>query len=335
LSILVTGCAGFIGAHLARRLVADGESVLGLDDFNAYYDPELKAARVRWLHEAGEMPVHRVGVEDAQALRQLFETERPKVVVHFAAQAGVRYSIEDPASYVRSNLVGFANLLECCRETEVEHLVYASTSSVYGLSQDHPYRETGVADHPMSFYAATKRADEMMAHSYAHLYGLPCTGLRFFTVYGPWGRPDMALFKFTRAILAGEPIDIYNNGQLRRDWTYVDDIVEGVSRIIRQPAAPDPDWRADAPTLGRSTAPARIFNIGANQPVELLRFIEVLEDSLNLKATRNLLPMQPGDVQATWADVAALEEAVGYRPRVSVEEGVPRFVAWFRDYYGL
>jgi UDP-glucuronate 4-epimerase len=235
---------------------------------------------------------------------------------------------------VRSNLVGFANLLECCRGSGVEHLVYASTSSVYGLSQDHPYRETGSADHPMSFYAATKRADEMMAHSYAHLYGLPCTGIRFFTVYGPWGRPDMALFKFTRAMLAGEPIDIYNHGRMRRDWTYIDDIVEGITRVMRQPATPDPGWAPGSPAGGSSSAPSRIFNIGADQPVELLRFIEVLEQCLGVRAERNSMPMQPGDVEATWADVAALEAAVGYRPRVSVEEGVPRFVSWFREYYG-
>jgi UDP-glucuronate 4-epimerase len=335
LTILVTGCAGFIGAHLARRLVADGRTVVGLDDFNAYYDPDLKEARVRWIHQAGPMAVHRIGLEDADAMAELFAATQPRVVVHLAAQAGVRHSIEDPASYVRSNLVGFANLIEGCRQHEVQHLVYASTSSVYGLGQAHPYRENQTADQPMSFYAATKRADEMMAHSYAHLYGLPCTGLRFFTVYGPWGRPDMALFKFTRAMLAGEPIDIYNHGQMQRDWTYVDDIIEGVVRVMDQPAAPDPGWSAAAPTPGRSSAPSRIYNIGADQPVELMRFIEVLEASLGVSAERKLLPMQPGDVAATWADVSALEAAVGYRPQVSVEEGVPRFVAWYRDYYSV
>jgi len=334
-SILVTGCAGFIGAHLARRLLVEGETVAGLDDFNAYYDPALKEARVRWVQEAGELDLHRVALEDAAGLAAVFDAVRPSVVIHLAAQAGVRHSIEDPASYVRSNLVGFANLLECCRQHEVAHLVYASTSSVYGLSTQRPYREDQPADHPMSFYAATKRANEAMAHSYAHLYGLPCTGLRFFTVYGPWGRPDMALFKFTRAMLTGEPIQIYNEGRLRRDWTYIDDIVEGVVRVSRAAPSPDADWVSAPPALGSSSAPSRIFNIGADSPVELLRFIEVLEQSLGVAAVRELLPMQPGDVAATWADVSSLEASVGYRPQVAVEQGVPRFIEWYREYYGV
>jgi len=338
MTILVTGTAGFIGYHTAEALLARGESVVGLDIVNDYYDPALKEARlVRLAGRAGFVEA-RVDIADRPGLEAVFARHRPRGVIHLAAQAGVRYSVENPHAYAGSNLVGFLNILECSRQGHVEHLVYASTSSVYGANAALPFSEQHGVGHPMSLYAATKRANEVMAHSYAHLYGLPCTGLRFFTVYGPWGRPDMALFKFTRAILSGEAIDVYNNGDMRRDFTYVDDIVEGVVRVFDRPARPDGAWNpaSEHPDPGASgIAPFRIYNIGRGSPVPLMEFIRVLEDKLGRRALCNMLPMQPGDVAATFADTSALARDTGYAPSTSVETGVGRFVDWYREYYGV
>ncbi len=330
---LVTGAAGFIGSHVAHRLLDAGEQVVGLDNLNAYYDPALKAARLARLTSRPGFTFAKVDLTDRPAMEQLFAGHRPATVIHLAAQAGVRYSLENPHAYVDANLVGFMNILEGCRNHGCGHLVYASTSSVYGLDQAMPFSEHRGAGHPMTLYAATKKANELMAHSYAHLFRLPCTGLRFFTVYGPWGRPDMALFKFTDAILAGRPIELYNNGDMVRDFTYVDDIVEGLVRIAAQPAQPDPAWNAATPDPARSSAPWRVFNIGNSNPVPLLRYVDALETALGRKAERRLLPMQPGDVPATSADVSELEAATSFRPATSVEDGVARFVAWYRDYH--
>ncbi len=331
--ILVTGAAGFIGSHVAHRLLDAGEQVLGLDNLNAYYDPTLKAARLARLTARPGFAFTKTDLADQAAMAALFAQHHPKTVIHLAAQAGVRYSLENPHAYVEANLVGFMNVLEGCRNHGCGHLVYASTSSVYGLDQAMPFSEHRGAGHPMTLYAATKKANELMAHSYAHLFRLPCTGLRFFTVYGPWGRPDMALFKFTDAILAGRPIELYNNGDMVRDFTYVDDIVEGIVRIAAQPAQPDPAWDAKRPDPARSSAPWRVFNIGNSNPVPLLRYVDALEAALGRKAERKLLPMQPGDVPATSADVSELEAATSFRPATSVEDGVARFVAWYRDYF--
>jgi UDP-glucuronate 4-epimerase len=333
MTILVTGAAGFIGSHVAHQLLDADEEVLGLDNLNAYYDPTLKAARLARLTARQGFTFAKVELADNAGMAKLFAKHRPSTVIHLAAQAGVRYSLENPHAYAESNLVGFLNVLEGCRNNGCGHLVYASTSSVYGLDQAMPFSEHRGAGHPMTFYAATKKANELMAHSYAHLFRLPCTGLRFFTVYGPWGRPDMALFKFTDAILAGRPIELYNNGDMVRDFTYVDDIVEGIVRVSRQPAQPDPAWNAKHPDPARSSAPWRVFNIGNNAPVQLLRYVDALEAALGRKAERILLPMQPGDVPATEADVSELETATGFRPNTSVEDGVARFVAWYRAYF--
>ena len=332
MKIMVTGAAGFIGSHVARRLLERKWEVIGLDNSNAYYDVRLKEARLARLRQSGNFSFVKAGVEDSPALQRVFAQARPVRVVHLAAQAGVRYSIEHPQAYVSSNLVGFANMLEVCRHSRVGHLVFASTSSVYGASRMIPFSEHGVTDHPVSFYAATKKANEAMAHSYAHLYRLPCTGLRFFTVYGPWGRPDMALFKFTEAILAGRPIQVFNNGNMVRDFTYVDDIVEGIVKVLDQPAEPDPNWNAKAPDPASSSAPYRIYNIGNSTPVNLMRYIEVLETCLGKKAIVDFQPMQPGDVPETYADTAALEKAVGYKPDTPIEVGVKRFVDWYLEY---
>jgi len=332
--ILVTGVAGFIGYHTACRLLARGERVVGADSLNAYYDVRLKEARLARLAGREGFTFHRLDVADREGLRALFERERPARVVHLAAQAGVRYSLENPAAYVDSNLVGFGNILEGCRQGEVEHLVYASSSSVYGANTVTPFSVHHNVDHPVSLYAATKKANELMAHTYSHLYALPTTGLRFFTVYGPWGRPDMALFLFTRAILAGRPIDVFNHGRMQRDFTYIDDVVEGVVRILDLPPQPDPAWDAVAADPGSSRAPYRIYNIGGSRPVELLRFIEVLEACLGRKAEKHYLPLQPGDVVSTCADTADLERATGFRPSVPIEEGIARFVEWYRGFYG-
>jgi len=333
LKILITGAAGFIGSALALRLLARGDEVVGIDNHNDYYDPAIKEARLaRHVDHPGYTHL-RIDLADREAIKQAFATHKPQRVVNLAAQAGVRYSIENPMSYVDSNLVGFANILEGCRHHGIEHLVFASSSSVYGANTNMPFSVHNNVDHPLSLYAASKKANELMAHTYSHLYNLPATGLRFFTVYGPWGRPDMALFTFTRAILAGEPINVFNHGKHRRDFTYIDDIVEGVVRILDRPAQPNPDWSGDTPDPATSIAPWRVYNIGNNKPVELMRYIEVLEECLGKKAEKNMLPLQPGDVPDTYADVKELVLEIGYKPDTSVEEGVRKFVEWYRDYH--
>ena len=333
MKILVTGSAGFIGSALALRLLERGDEVIGIDNLNDYYDVGLKQARLeRTLDHTGFTDL-RLDLEDRDGMAKAFADHRPQRVVNLAAQAGVRYSIENPLAYVDTNLLGFAHVLEGCRHTGVEHLVYASSSSVYGANTSMPFSVHDNVDHPLSLYAASKKANELMAHTYSHLYRLPTTGLRFFTVYGPWGRPDMALFKFTRAILAGEPIDVFNYGKHRRDFTYIDDIIEGVVRTMEKVPAPNPDWSGDEPDPATSRAPWRVYNIGNHQPIELMRYIEVIEGCLGKKAEKNLLPMQPGDVPDTYADVSALTEDVGYKPSTPIEVGVKRFVEWYRDYY--
>jgi UDP-glucuronate 4-epimerase len=332
--VLVTGAAGFIGFHLCRRLLDRGNQVIGVDNLSDYYDVRLKEARLALLRE-DRFEFLRLDIADRERVSSLFEKYGFSQVLHLAAQAGVRYSLQNPHAYIDANLVGFMNILEGCRHARTAHLVFASSSSVYGANQKLPFSEHDNVDHPVSLYAATKKANELMAHTYANLYGLPCTGLRFFTVYGPWGRPDMALFKFTRNILEGKPIEVYNQGRMIRDFTYIDDVVEGVVRILDQPAQPDPNWTGETPDPARSFAPYRVYNIGNNQPVELLRYIEVLERCLGRKAQMLLMPMQPGDVPATMADITELIEAVGFRPVTPVEEGVPRFVEWYRSYYGV
>ncbi len=331
--ILITGAAGFIGSALALRLAERGERITGLDNLNNYYDVRLKEARLARLSGKREFEFVRSDITDGAAMSALFARQKFDAVVHLAAQAGVRYSLENPKAYIDSNLVGFGHILEGCRHGGVRHLVFASSSSVYGANQRLPFSEHDNVDHPVSLYAATKKANELMAHSYAHLYRLPCTGLRFFTVYGPWGRPDMALFKFTRGILAGEPLPVFNRGKMIRDFTYIDDIVEGVIRVVDHPAEPDPKWNAERPDSARSNAPWRIYNIGNNQPIELMRYIEVLEKYLGKKAIIDLQPIQPGDVPSTYADTAELEAATGFKPATTVETGVGRFVDWYREYY--
>ncbi|HSD60626.1 MAG TPA: NAD-dependent epimerase [Burkholderiales bacterium] len=334
-TILITGAAGFIGSTLAIRLLERGDAMFGIDNLNDYYDPRLKEARLARLRKYPGFAFEKLDIADRARMAALFREHRFDAVVNLAAQAGVRYSIENPHAYVDANLVGFTNVLEGARHSKVGHLVFASSSSVYGANTRLPFSEHDNVDHPVSLYAATKKANELMAHCYAHLYGLPCTGLRFFTVYGPWGRPDMALFKFTAGILAGQPIPVFNRGEMVRDFTYVDDIVEGVLRVIDSPPAPDPAWRGDAPDPASSYAPYHVFNIGNNQPVKLMRYIEVLEQCLGKKAVLDLLPMQPGDVPATYADTSALEAAVGFRPATPVETGIARFVEWYKTYYGV
>jgi UDP-glucuronate 4-epimerase len=333
LPILVTGVAGFIGFHLARRLLDDGQSVLGLDNLNDYYDVSLKEARLSQLCRRPRFEFVKLDLGNRLAMESLFAGNSFHRVVHLAAQAGVRYSLVNPHAYVDSNLLGFLNILEGCRARSVPHLVFASSSSVYGANTAMPFSVHHNVDHPLSLYAATKKANELMAHTYSHLYGLPCTGLRFFTVYGPWGRPDMALFTFTRKILAGEPIDVYNYGRHRRDFTYIDDIIEGVVRVMDRVPVPDPGWNSMRPDPGTSAAPWRVYNIGNNTAVELERYIATLERCLGRSAERRLLPMQPGDVPDTFADVAALEAEVGYAPSTPIESGVKSFVDWYRDYY--
>ncbi len=331
---LVTGAAGFIGFHTATRLLERGDAVIGLDNLNDYYDVSLKEARLAQLTARPGFRFIKMDLADREGMKRLFETEAFDVVIHLAAQAGVRYSLINPAAYIDSNLVGFGNILEGCRHKKVEHLVYASSSSVYGANTETPFSVRHGVDHPISLYAATKKANELMAHSYSHLYALPTTGLRFFTVYGPWGRPDMAMFSFTKAILEGKPIDVFNNGKMRRDFTYIDDIVEGVVRVAdRVPQASTPLAGEKHP--GVSDAPYRVYNIGNNQPVELGRFIEVLEAALGVTAEKRYLPMQPGDVLATYADVDDLTRDVGFHPSTPIEDGVAKFVAWYRDYYKM
>jgi UDP-glucuronate 4-epimerase len=332
--IMVTGIAGFIGFHLGKRLLERGDEVVGLDNLNPYYDVPLKEARLALLlDQRPKIRFRKLDLADRERVAQVFDDERPDTVVNLAAQAGVRYSLQNPHAYVDSNLVGFANILEGCRHRGVRHLVFASSSSVYGANTKVPFSVHDNADHPVSLYAATKKANELMAHSYAHLYGLPTTGLRFFTVYGPWGRPDMAYFKFTKAILEGRPIDVYNYGEMSRDFAYVDDIVEGIVRVMGKPPRPDRGWSDNRPDPGSSHAPYKIYNIGNNSPVGLLRLIEVLEDCLGRKADKNLLPLQPGDVLATYADVDDLIRDVGFKPETSIEDGVERFVRWYMSYY--
>ena len=332
-NFLVTGAAGFIGFHLAQRLLASGHTVVGIDNLNDYYDVSLKASRLALLETGPRFRFVRMDITDRDGMASLFEGEPFACVIHLAAQAGVRYSLINPHAYIDSNLSGFLNVLEGCRRQGVRHLVYASSSSVYGANSRMPFSVHGNVDHPLSLYAATKKANELMAHTYASLYGLPCTGLRFFTVYGPWGRPDMALFLFTKAILEGQPIDVYNQGRMKRDFTYIDDIIEGVCRVMERIPAPDPRWRADCPDPASSFAPYRIYNIGNNRPVELLHFIDILEKNLRMKARKNFLPMQPGDVPETYADVDELAADVGFRPKTPIEEGIKNFVTWYRDYY--
>lgn len=333
MKVLVTGAAGFIGYHAAKYLLDRGREVVGLDNLNDYYDVDLKLARLARIEDRDHFRFVRLDVADRDGMAALFRHERFDRVIHLAAQAGVRYSIEDPFAYVDSNVVGFMNVLEGCRHNAVGHLVYASTSSVYGANTQMPFTEQQNVSHPLAIYAATKRANELMAHSYSHLFQLPTTGLRFFTVYGPWGRPDMALFKFTRAILEGRPIEVYNYGHHKRDFTYVDDIVEGVMRACDQIAAPNPAWDGDHPDPATGQAPYCLYNIGNSRPVDLIKYIEVLEDCLGHKAEKQLLPMQPGDVADTWADTGALSEMVGYQPNTPVEVGVERFVEWYKAYY--
>lgn len=331
--ILLTGAAGFIGLHSALRLLARGDEVVGVDNLNAYYEVSLKEARLAQLQRHPGFRFERLDLTDAPAVADLFRRTRPERVLHLGAQAGVRHSLEQPQSYVDSNLSGFLQVLEGCRHHGVGHLVYASSSSVYGLNSRMPFRESDAVDHPLSLYAASKKANELMAHSYSHLYGIPTTGLRFFTVYGPWGRPDMAFFSFTRDILAGRPIRVFNHGQMSRDFTYIDDIVEGVIRTLDKPATPDAAFDTAQPDPGRGLAPYRVFNIGHGAPTALLDYIEALEEALGRRAEKEFLPMQPGDVTATWADTTALADWVGFKPQVSVAQGVPLFVDWFKRYY--
>jgi len=331
--ILVTGAAGFIGFHLCQRLLHQGDQVIGLDNLNDYYDVVLKQARLAQLQQLPNFSFHKLDLANQEGMTQLFATQRFDGVVNLAAQVGVRYSVKNPQAYVQSNLVGFGNILEGCRYSGVEHLVFASSSSVYGANTKIPFSVHDTVDHPLSIYGATKKANELMAHTYSHLYRLPITGLRFFTVYGTWGRPDMAPFLFTKAILENQPIDVFNYGKMRRDFTYIDDIIEGVVRVLDKVPDPDPNWSSDTPDPSSSNAPYKLYNIGNNQPIELMHFIEVLEDCLGKKAEMNMLPLQPGDVLATYADVDNLVQDVGFKPNTSIEAGIERFVAWYRDYY--
>ncbi|MGB3777851.1 MAG: NAD-dependent epimerase [Tunicatimonas sp.] len=333
--VLITGAAGFIGFHLAQKLDALGYAVVGLDNLNDYYDVGLKEARLAKLESLDSFSFHRMELEDKERIDALFAAEKFDYVVNLAAQAGVRYSLENPYAYINANVTGFLNILEACRHHPVKHLVYASSSSVYGANTQMPFSTHHTVDHPVSLYAATKKSNELMAHTYSHLYNIPTTGLRFFTVYGPYGRPDMALFLFTKAILDGQPIKVFNNGEMRRDFTYVDDIVEGVARLLPHVATPDPQWSSDAPDPASSYAPYRIYNIGNNSPVKLLDFVEAIEESLGKKAEKEFMPLQDGDVPATYADVEDLMQAVGFKPSTDLKVGVQNFVDWYREYYGV
>ena len=331
--ILVTGAAGFIGFHLCRRLEQDGADVVGLDNLNDYYDVNLKKMRWNLLEGSKKLLLIKLDLVDRDAMSALFKQHEFDIVVNLAAQPGVRYSLKNPASYIDSNIVGFLNLLEGCRHGKVKHLVFASSSSVYGANTRVPFSVHDNVDHPVSLYAATKKSNELMAHAYSHLYKIPCTGLRFFTVYGPWGRPDMAYFSFTKAILEGKPIEVFNYGKMKRDFTYIDDIVEGIMRIMQKTPQPDTQWNGNKPDPSSSYAPYKIYNIGNNNPVELMAFIETLESCLGVKAEKKLLPMQAGDVPMTYADINDLVESVGFKPKTEISEGIARFVAWYKDYY--
>ncbi|MBQ27101.1 MAG: capsular biosynthesis protein CpsI [Nitrospiraceae bacterium] len=331
--ILVTGAAGFIGSHVSQRLLERGDTVVGLDNVNEYYDPTLKEARLARLMPFEKFTFYRQDLSDRAAMKVLFESRAIRQVVHLAAQAGVRYSLVNPYAYTESNIEGFLNILENCRHANVEHLLYASSSSVYGSNTQMPFSVRDNVDHPVSLYAATKKANELMAHTYSHLFNLPCSGLRFFTVYGPWGRPDMALFIFTKAILEDKPIDLFNFGKMKRDFTYVDDIVTGIMHVLDKPADPDSTWSGDAPKPESSVSPYRLYNIGSHRPVELLRFVEIIEEVLGKKAIKNLKPIQPGDVPSTHADVRELMEQYSFQPNTPLEEGIKRFIEWYREYY--
>jgi UDP-glucuronate 4-epimerase len=331
--ILVTGSAGFIGFYLSKRLLEEGSHVVGIDNLNDYYDVSLKKARISMLEGKGNFKFIKMSLEDKQAIKELFESEKFDIVVNLAAQAGVRYSLRNPYSYIDSNIYGFLNILEGCRHNGVKHLVFASSSSVYGLNTNMPFSVHHNVDHPVSLYAATKKSNELMAHTYSYLYGIPVTGLRFFTVYGPWGRPDMALFIFTKAILEGRHIEVFNNGMMKRDFTYIDDIIEGVVRVMDIIPEANPNWSGEKPDSASSCAPYRLYNIGNNNPVELMRFIEILEDCLGKKAEKKMMPMQPGDIPATYADIDDLARDAGFKPSTTVEEGIKRFVEWYRGYY--
>ena len=332
-NILVTGAAGFIGFHLATRLLADGFHVFGVDILNDYYDVNIKKDRLKRLGKNSRFSFFKTDLSDLAGMTNIFESHDIDVVVNLAAQAGVRYSLINPHAYVESNLVGFVNILECCRHHHVKHLVFASSSSVYGANTNMPFSVHNNVDHPVSLYAATKKSNELMAHTYSHLYNLPCTGLRFFTVYGPWGRPDMALFLFTKAILENKPIQVFNHGKMRRDFTYIDDIVEGVVRVIHAVPEPNPNWSGNAPDPATSYKPYRIFNIGNNNPVELTQFIEAIENALGQKAEKNFMDIQPGDVAETYANIDDLYDAVGFKPETTIEEGIGNFIEWYRSYY--
>ena len=333
MTVLVTGAAGFIGFHTAKALLDRGDVVIGLDNLNDYYDVALKNARLNELTPHKGFRFIKADLKDRSAMEQLFAEHKPRRVIHLAAQAGVRYSLRDPHRYIDANIVGFLHVLEGCRQHKIEHLVYASSSSVYGANTRMPFSVHQNVDHPLSLYAATKKSNELMAHAYAHLYGFPVTGLRFFTVYGPWGRPDMAPFIFTRKILAGEPIDVFNQGHHQRDFTYIDDVVEAVLRTVDQPAKPDPRWSSDEPDAASSSAPYRLYNLGNHTPVALLDFIAAIGQALGMPAKKNMLPMQPGDVPATYADVSELKAAIGFEPKTPLDEGIKRFVAWYRRFY--
>ena len=332
MKVLVTGAAGFIGMHVALKLLQRGDEVVGLDNLNDYYDPALKQARLRQLQPFAHFTFVRGDIADPDVVSSVFDQHQPQRVIHLAAQAGVRYSIKHPQAYIQSNLVGFGHILECCRHHAVEHLVYASSSSVYGANTQHPFSVHDPVDHPVSLYAATKKANELMAHSYSHLYGLPTTGLRYFTVYGPWGRPDMAPWLFTSAILEGRSIDIFNHGKMQRDFTYIDDITEGTVRVLDRPATPNPSYNPNVPDPSSSQAPFKVYNIGNNQPVELMTFISTIEEALGQTARKNFLPMQPGDVLATCARIDELQQATGFAPRTPLNQGIAQWVAWYRHY---
>jgi UDP-glucuronate 4-epimerase len=337
-NVLITGCAGFIGFHLCKRLLDDGNNVAGIDNINDYYDVNLKLARLAILNKYSKFNFCKIDIADQNEMRSLFENHRKNAfdfVVNLAAQAGVRYSLKKPHAYINSNIVGFTNILECCRYNKIKHLVFASSSSVYGMNAKTPFSVSHNVDHPVSLYAASKKANELMAHTYAHLYGLPCTGLRFFTVYGPWGRPDMAYFSFTKSIIEGSPIDVYNFGDMKRDFTYIDDIIDGVMRVLEKIPQPNPDWDKANPDPASSYAPYKLYNIGNNNPVTLTTFIEILEAKLGKKAVKNMLPMQKGDVPITYADINDLSMDVGFKPSTSIEEGLTKFVDWYRDYYNV